>query len=287
MKNTVYTLNVFAETSNGGNPAGVLINADSLSDKEMLSIANKVGFSETAFIMKSKTADYKLRYFTPNSEVDLCGHATIASFYVLLNLDIIQPGVFTIETNVGILNVEVSSNSTVYMDQKLPIFSEILDNHAITDSLNMSSNLISDNLPIQIVSTGLKDIFIPLKSVTDLNNLRPDFEKITQISKQYSVTGYHVFVPSSDINITAWCRNFAPLFDINEESATGSASGALSCYLYNYNLLTGGDQETLTFHQGHTMNQPSIINVILDTKKNQISQVRVGGTCCDLNQIEV
>ena len=287
MKHTVYTLNVFADTSKGGNPAGVLLNSDSLSDKEMLTIANKVGFSETAFIMKSKTADYKLRYFTPNSEVDLCGHATIACFYVLLNLDIIQPRVFTIETNVGILNVEVSTNSTVYMDQNLPIFYEILDKHAIADSLNISSDLISDNLPIQIVSTGLKDIFIPLKSVSDLNNLIPDFKKITQISKQYNVTGYHVFVPSPDINTTAWCRNFAPLFDIEEESATGSASGALSCYLYNYNQLTGDNQQILTFHQGYTMNQPSIINAILDTKNNQISRIRVGGTCCNLNQIEI
>ena len=61
MKNIVYTLNVFAETSKGGNPAGVLLNADSLSDTDMLTIANQVGFSETAFIMKSKNADYKLR----------------------------------------------------------------------------------------------------------------------------------------------------------------------------------------------------------------------------------
>lgn len=80
MKIKVYKLNSFAKAKEGGNAAGVVLNADSLSEKEMAKIAAVLGFSETAFVLQSNVADFKLRFFTPNEEVDLCGHATIASF---------------------------------------------------------------------------------------------------------------------------------------------------------------------------------------------------------------
>lgn len=83
MKINAYTLNSFAKTKEGGNPAGVVTNADSLSEEEMRKIAAVLGFSETAFVLKSNAADFKVRFFTPNEEVDLCGHATIATFLLL------------------------------------------------------------------------------------------------------------------------------------------------------------------------------------------------------------
>lgn len=92
MKVNVYQLNSFAKTNEGGNPAGVVLDADSLSEKQMGKIAAILGFSETAFVMQSGIADFRVRFFTPKEEVDLCGHATIAAFYTMSYLGLLKPG---------------------------------------------------------------------------------------------------------------------------------------------------------------------------------------------------
>ena len=105
MKVTVYTLDSFAKEFGGGNPAGVVLGADHYSEKEMKLIAKEVGFSETAFVMNSDNADFKIRFFTPNEEVDLCGHATIGAFSLMLDKRIITSYNYTQETKAGILGV--------------------------------------------------------------------------------------------------------------------------------------------------------------------------------------
>ena len=102
MKIKVYTLNAFVKERKGGNPAGVVLSADFITDSEMQAIAKKVGFSETAFVLKTDKADLRLRYFTPAGEVPLCGHATIAAFGLLLKKGSIEAGKYSLETNAGI-----------------------------------------------------------------------------------------------------------------------------------------------------------------------------------------
>lgn len=92
MKIKVFTLNSFAKINTGGNPAGVVLDAENLSENDMLTIANIVGFFETAFIQKSDKANFKVRFFTPTNEVDICGHATIATFFLLFKKGLIKQG---------------------------------------------------------------------------------------------------------------------------------------------------------------------------------------------------
>jgi PhzF family phenazine biosynthesis protein len=189
MKVKIYTLNAFSKTEDGGNPAGVVLDADFLSDSEMKHIAKIVGFSETAFIQKSNSADFRVRFFTPHAEVDLCGHATIATFYLLSYKGIINNGEYTQETKAGILKVENQKNETIYMYQNKPVFSEIIDKKEVSDSLNVHESVILKNFPTQIVSTGLKDILIPINSLKELHSIKPDFNKIISISRKYGVIG--------------------------------------------------------------------------------------------------
>ena len=135
-------------------------------------------FSETAFVQKSDKAVFKVKFFTPNAEVDLWGHATIATFYLLKDRQIIQAGKYTQETKAGVLAIEILQDKTVFMDQKLPQYSDILDNSVVAESLNIPPSFIRDDLPAQIVSTGLKDIFIPIKNLNDLTQIKPNFEKV-------------------------------------------------------------------------------------------------------------
>lgn len=118
-------MRAFAKTEKGGNPAGVVFDADGLSESSMKEIASEVGYSETAFVMKSHMADFRVRFFTPIEEVDLCGHATIAAFNLMRDEKIILPGNYTQETKAGVLKLRVYEN-TVFMEQKNLNFSKSL-----------------------------------------------------------------------------------------------------------------------------------------------------------------
>lgn len=287
MKTKAYTINAFAKTAQGGNPAGVVFDADSLSDEEMKHIAAAIGFSETAFVSHSAVADFKLRFFTPTEEVDLCGHATIGTFFAMFTLGQIKPGSYTQETKAGLLAIDIDSEGFVMMEQSAPVFSEIVPNDTIARSLGIDPAQICTDLPAQVVSTGLRDIIIPVQNRMVLNTLQPDMRQIAQISRRFHTVGYHVFYMESTAHCTAACRNFAPLYGIPEEAATGTSNGALACYLYHYGKLGPTKQVNMTFSQGDAMKRPSEIRARLTISKNRISAVRVGGCAMDLKLIEV
>ncbi|ETT47957.1 PhzF family phenazine biosynthesis protein [Paenibacillus sp. FSL P4-0338] len=276
----VYTLNAFAEGERGGNPAGVVLEqALSLDAAQMQLIAKELGFSETAFMEKSLLADYKIRYFTPASEVDLCGHATIAAFGLMHSLGLSKEATsYSIETKAGILDVDISSEGLVYLSQVVPQFFERISCEEIAPSLRMDAEELQTELPIQIVSTGLRDIMIPIRSRKLLNEIQPNFDAIIAISEKYDVVGYHLFTMDTPDDSAAECRNFAPLYDIPEESATGTSNGALLSYLYQYGQRSLQEVENVMFRQGYSMDCPSEIKAGLRlSESGEINQVRVGG----------
>ncbi len=287
MKVKAYTLNSFAKSIEGGNPAGVVLDADDLSERDMKKIAEIIGFSETAFVLKSEKADFRVRFFTPNEEVDLCGHATIATFHVLASQAFLGPGRYSQETKAGVLEVEVREGTSIMMAQNLPVFSEIIGKEEIATSLHITSGEMPDDLPVQIVSTGLRDIFVPVRTLKILNSISPDFEKVTEISRKYDTIGYHVFTLESLHGSSAHCRNFAPLYGIPEESATGTSNGALACYLFKYGKLRTDPESPITIEQGYSMGKPSEIVVCLETRAGGVSGVKVGGKALNLSEIEV
>ena len=287
MKISAYTLNSFAKTKEGGNPAGVVINADVLSEDEMRKVAAALGFSETAFVLQSNLADFRVRFFTPNEEVDLCGHATIATFHAMSELNLLKPGAYKQETRAGVLGIELQNDHFVMMEQALPVFSEMPDKAEIADSLNISASQMETDLAAQIVSTGLRDIMIPVKCIETLDAIRPDMKKIEEISQKYNTVGYHVFSLQSLYGDTAYCRNFAPLYGIPEEAGTGTSNGALASYLYHYGIINDEQALHLTFEQGYAMNRPSEIRVSLAVKDNRISSVKVGGNAMNLTLLKV
>jgi PhzF family phenazine biosynthesis protein len=261
-------MSAFYKNQNGGNKAGVYIDADELSVEKMQEIAKEVGYSETAFVLKSTQADFKLRFFTPNNEVDLCGHATIATFNLLRDIGLIKEGLHTQETNNGILKLDVKKD-LVFMEQFKPLYAEKVK---IDDLLNCFENLeLNKDFYPQIISTGMREIFLGVKNTEILNLLEPNFKKISEISKIYQTIGIHAF--ALDGNYDAIGRNFAPLVGINEESATGTSNGALACYLARYHQR----KNKYIFAQGYTMNQPSEIIAKLLFDNNEISEVWVGG----------
>ncbi len=285
MKINYYSINAFAKTTTGGNPAAVVLNSERFSNDEMLKIANRIGFSETAFVFKTNKADFEVKFFTPEAEVDLCGHATIGLFSILFTLKMINNGKYKILTKAGILEIKVERDGSIFMEQTTPIFSNIINTEEIIDSLRIKEEDLINELPCQIVSTGLKDIIIPVKDISILNSINPNFDKIKDISKKYNVIGYHLFALSDSNNIVASCRNFAPLYEINEEAATGTSNGALACYLYKYGVID--KTEKILLEQGISMNKPSLIKANLEIKNKKINKVLVGGLALNLKLEEI
>lgn len=272
----VYTLRSFAAKETGGNPAGVVLDADDLSDEERKSIAAQVGFSETAFVEKSDVADFKVRFFTPIEEVDLCGHATIATYSLLFRKGLLAAGKYTQELQAGILHVSISNDGFVMMEQLPPVFSEYIEPEKIREIVGKEISF--DTFKPQIVSTGLRDILLPVADRKTLFSLRPDLEKLSQLNKETNSIGLHAFTMDTiHAGSIAHSRNFAPLYGIPEESATGSSTGALARYLFQSGMLKGRGAEMMRFEQGYSMNQPSEIFVILNINGNKVDEVWVGG----------
>jgi len=287
MKIRAYTLNSFAKCIKGGNPAGVVLNADALSEDDMKKVAGIIGFSETAFVMKSDLADFKVRFFTPNEEVDICGHATIATFNTLLSQGYIEPGKYLQETKAGVLSVELKEDLSIMMNQNTPSYYQIICKQEIADSLNITTAEMIEDLPIQIVSTGLRDILIPIKNIDIVNAIKPNFEKVSKISSKYNTIGYHIFTLESLNGANAYCRNLAPLYGIPEESATGTSNGALACYLFKYDKIKSDHSCHIVIEQGYSMGKPSEIIVALTTYGKEVIEVKVGGKALNLSEIEV
>jgi PhzF family phenazine biosynthesis protein len=274
----------FTVNGKGGNPAGVVFNADQLSDAQKLRIAQAVGYSETAFVSNDDEADYEISFFTTTDEVDFCGHATLAVFSTMFQKGILTAGSYVQRTKAGILSVIIESNGKVVMDQQLPQKINSFSYQEISNVIGIESSILeSTKLPIEVISTGLPDVIIPVPNGY-LDVIEPNDELIADFCKKHNVVGFHVFeLCEPESKLTASCRNFAPLFGISEESATGSSSGALACYLTEH-LALGCDY---VFEQGRVMNCTSIITASVKSDNSTVINVKVGGFTSSIGKMVI
>lgn len=279
MTNFIYRVTAFSDSIDGGNLAGVVLDADSFSEEQMLGIAKEVGYSETAFVMRSTRANFKVRFFTPTDEVDLCGHATIATFNLLRDLGIITVGCYTQETKAGILKLQIY-DKYVYMEQNTPMYYAVIDKNEIEGCFESHRRDYIGDMPIQIVSTGLKDIILHVKDLETLLDLRPNLDLIDAISRKYDVVGIHAFCLDTLHGGDAHVRNFAPRYGIDEEAATGTSNAALACYMMKY--LKNQFDGNLVIEQGHSMKKPSKIIVKVRANYDDVIEVYVGGSAISI-----
>ncbi|WP_238596767.1 PhzF family phenazine biosynthesis protein [Psychromonas sp. psych-6C06] len=276
---TLHTVSAFTKNALGGNLAGVVFDADNLSRDQKQQIASYLGYSETVFLSAfteetntPQNVDFSISFFTPTEEVAFCGHATLALFYLLHQQQRITTGSYRFITQAGIFTVTIASNGLVTMQQQLPKRLKGFSAQQIAPMLNLSTEQLSSTLPIEALSTGLCDLIIPVP-LGILDNITPDLTKITAFCSTHDIVGLHLFELNTPTNaITANCRNFAPLVGIEEESATGSACGALACYLYQHL-----QQTTFTFEQGASMDSPSLLQAKVVVDAGNIKRVEVSG----------
>jgi len=267
-----YIVDAFTDQLFGGNPAGVVILEEGASfpdDAVMIKTAAELRYSETAFVKQLSETEFQIRYFTPAAEVPLCGHATIASFTALRDAGLVKDGgSYRLQAPAGSLAVELP-DGFVMMEMAAPTLIGRIDEPDAVRSLYQVMGLDYEpasvqtgagvtELPVLIVSTGLPDIMLPVKDEKTLSAIAPDFPALAKLSEEYDVVGVHAFaLAHKDTEITAHCRNFAPLYEIDEEAATGTSNGALTYYLYHLGLISDGAR--CCFLQGEAMDRPSKI----------------------------
>ena len=280
-----YVMDAFSAQVLGGNQAGVVLPDRELSDELMTRIAGEFKHSETAFVRVEKDGSVTLRYFTPAGEVDLCGHATIASFALLRQKGYIGDGVLDAHTKAAELKIRVSGD-TVWMDMAPPQLLKELDESEWAPFYEAYGLTVADRpdgyVP-KIVSTGLADLMMPVKDHDILMKAVQNEQAVTDLSKKYNIVGVHMFCPGDD-TCTCWCSNYAPLYDIPEECATGTSNGALTYYHYLQGIVKEGEENI--FLQGEHMNRPSEIRSRLE-KEGDAVKVLIGGRAvmsmaCDL-----
>ncbi len=299
MKNyRIYQVDAFTRERFKGNPAGVVSNADGLSDNRMLEIARELNNSETAFILSPDSDDHdvRVRFFTPTTEVPSCGHATISAHYVRALEKSLDTCVVFQKIGIGILPVEIMKSGDDYrivMVQGKIEFGRLLEPGEIDDimsAIGLKKDDMDRRCPIQIVSTGHSKVLIGICDIDKLNSLGPDMAKLSKISERIQCNGYYVFTLSADCksldsdtvdseNILAHGRMFAPKIGIFEDPVTGNANGPLGAYLVKKGIARTKENDIFKFKakQGEAIKRPGIVEVTIEIKDGKPCTARVGG----------
>lgn len=278
----LFIVDAFTEVPFGGNTAGVVLlepGASFPGEEWMRQLAAELRYSETAFVRRDSVAEFTVRYFTPAGEIDLCGHATIASFGVLFREGLVPEGARCLNhTKAG--DLEVLAGETVMMQMASPRLVQTFDEAPMMKDLLAAMGGLTPEalgtLPVQTFSTGLPDIILPLRDVATLQALKPDMDALSALSERLDVVGVHAFAMDPADGYTAHVRNFAPRYDIPEESATGTANAAMTACLFHHGIIRDGGR--CTFLQGEAMGRPSRIQTTVDLRAG-VPDIRVGGPC--------
>ena len=257
----LFVVDAFTDQIFGGNQAGVVLLDDAPfpDDVMMQQIAAELKHSETAFVQQHDPNTFALRYFTPDGEVPLCGHATISTFTVLRDEQNFPCGAYHAITQSGKLSVSIEPDCIWLQMPEGEIIQTLSSEEAarVYAAYDLSPAAQPADLPPTIVKAGLADILLPVNSKETLDQAKQNREAVIQLSKDFGLVGVHMYYCPETVEPTAHCRNFAPLFGIDEESATGTSNAALLYYLHRLGHVATDSVNTIV--QGEAMGKPSRI----------------------------
>lgn len=289
MKIEVPIISAFVDGDSGGNPAGVVLNAQRFSPEHKQKIAAAVGLSETAFVSPSDSADIKLEFFTPTQQIAHCGHATIATFSFLKQKGLLANDQSSKETIDGVRSVNMEGEAA-YMEQKSPRFESLNEDDLQTTlkALGIAGEDLIEGARPALVNTGNSFVVVGIRDAGTIQGLEPDFALIEKLSESLDLIGFYVFsLDGVGDGRDAGARMFAPRYGIQEESATGMAAGPLACYLRER---LGIEKQEFSIEQGRWMAtpSPSVINVRLNFgPAGRIENLFAGGRGAIKDVVEV
>ncbi|MBV9924613.1 MAG: PhzF family phenazine biosynthesis protein [Acidobacteria bacterium] len=287
-----HLVDVFTDRAFGGNPLAVITNGRGVDDATMQAVAKEFNLSETTFVLPPDDPrhDWRVRIFTPGSELPMAGHPTVGTAFVLAREHLIPRADSEVnvvfEEGVGPVPVRVEFEhgepSFAEMSQPLPKFGPRLeDRESVARMLSLEESDIEPELPVELVSCGVPFLYVPVCGLDAARRARPRVDLIEQASREHGIPP-EVFVftletegPNSDVH----SRMFAPGMGISEDPATGAASGPLGSYLVRYGLVECDSAADIVSEQGIEMGRPSYIRIRIERRGEEITAVKVGGQC--------
>ena len=287
-------VDVFTDRPFGGNPLAVFPDAEGLTTEEMQSLAREMNLSETTFVLppQSAGAEFKVRIFTPATELPFAGHPVIGTHWVLAHLGRVslrEPVTRVhLELGVGVLPADLyvaaGRVERIVMTQARPTFHAVLEDITdVVDGLGLTREAITETrLPVQVVSTGLPQMMVPIRSLAEVRSLGADrlnMAALNRACRAVSTRDVLVFTFETERpEATVHVRLFAPLDGVPEDPATGSANGALGAYLVHHRAIPLPEPTVrIVSEQGIEMGRPSTLYVEVDHRGGEVTCVRVGG----------
>jgi PhzF family phenazine biosynthesis protein len=257
---TVAMVNVFCHDGAGGNPTGLVLDADAMSADAMRRVAEACGH-ESGFVLPAPDADsdFRFRYFVPRHEMEMCGHATVGALWLLRRDGRIGDGRFRVSTLSG--PVEGFVGETVEITQPLGTASPVNadDRAAVLAVLGIDGSALADR-PVENACTSRVKTLVPMRSADALNALTPDFARMEALCDRLGSTGLYPYSVIDAEAGTVEARQFPRASGYPEDAATGIAATALASALLHHGLVRDPDRGLRIF-QGRAMGSLSEIRV--------------------------
>ncbi len=281
----VSIVDAFTRTPGGGNRAGVVLDAAGLDTGAMQRIAAAVAASETAFVL-SRPGDVavRLRYFSPTTEIDFCGHATVASFHLMSEKGLLgRAGHYKLECSAGTYDVELepvdARHGRVWIvTPQYPWRESPVSVEALMPLLGGTVEMVDRSLPV--LANGHK-LFVPMLRRDDVWALAPKAGPLMEATQPHGLRGVFAFTrETKDASSVTHARYFAPSLGVLEDPVTGSAHGPLAAYLVNHGVLQlpqAGGQVRVRAEQGDAIGKPGRLELEVKGRPGALERARVGG----------
>lgn len=280
-------VDVFTEDLYSGNPLNVVLGADALDEVQMQRLASEAGCPVTSFVMRSRRAEVKCRFFSPGLEEPMSGHAAVGSVWCLSEsgaLGALAAGRHRLETPIGVLpfSTETSPDGVrkVWVTVKRPMFAGEGDPKEIASTIGIGvDSLFHDEFPISRASAGIPYLLVPVRSIDVMARIQPNREELSELARELDVAGLVVYSWGvMEQGSTVHSRCFVPASPFLEEPASGMAGAALGAYLVQHDFIGREAHDRIVIEQGHWVGRPSKILVRVEKKGTAIRRLDIGGS---------
>ncbi len=281
-------LDVFTRRPFGGNQLAVFTDARGLTTEQMQSLAREMNFSETTFVLPPTLPEAvkKVRIFTPAMEMPMAGHPTVGTTAALVKYGMAQPanGSLVLELGIGAVQVDIDNRSSgapfVWMNHRMPQFSPVFASRpAVAEALGIEPDEVRADLPLEVVSTGVPFLFVPLASLEAIGRARSEAGALARLFEGGELANVALFTTQVvDPAARFHARMYAPhLAGIVEDPATGSMAAPFGAYAAKHGLIPAGPLVTFLIEQGLEMRRPSQIHVEVGRQDESFTSLRIGG----------
>lgn len=293
----IHQVDAFTNERFGGNPAGVVLDANELDEATMRKIARELNLSETAFVLPSEKGSFQMRYFTPTGhEITFCGHSTVGALYMIakerrFGIEKVGKHAFDVETPCGILKMEASLDAeggirVAYETPSIKLRPVDISHKVVAKAAGFELDLVDQSFPVMYEETN-KDLFVVIRTLEDLKKIECDPKSFASFSKQHDIVALCLVTPETfDQKNQFHMRCFAPLVGIPEDPFTGSVLGGLTAYVDTFGLLPKNTSH-FRVEQGHFIERPGVVEVEFSKKGNYQAKVFAQAVHCFSTEINL